>query len=56
MGKHLIDTVRLKLLNIATKVIHSGRYIKFNLCSSCPYKEEVFQIFDNIWQLKVQLE
>ena len=56
MSKHLIDTVRLKLLKIATKVIHSGRYIKFNLCSSCSYKEEVFQIFDNIWQLKVQLE
>ena len=56
MSKHLIDTVRLKLLKIATKVVHSGRYIKFNLCSSCPYKDDVFQIFKNIWQLKVQLE
>ena len=56
MSKHLVDTVRLKLLKIATKVVHSGRYIKFNLCSSCPYKDEVFQIFENIWQLKVQLE
>ena len=56
MRKHLIDTVRLKLLKIATKVVRSSRYIKFNLCSSCPYKEEVFQIFENIWQLKVQLE
>ena len=56
MRKHLIDTVRLKLLKFATKVVHSGRYIKFNLCSSCPYKDEVFQVFENIWQLKVQLE
>lgn len=56
MRKHLIDTVRLKLLKVATKVVHSGRYIKFNLCSSCPYKDEVFQVFENIWQLKVQLE
>ena len=56
MRKHLIDTVRLKLLKVATKIVHSGRYIKFNLCSSCPYKDEVFQVFENIWQLKVQLE
>jgi len=56
MSKHLIDTVRLKLLKIATKVARSGRYIRFNLCSSCPYKDDVFQIFENIWQLKVQLE
>ena len=56
MSKHLIDTVRLKLLKIATKVARSGRYIRFNLCSSCPYKDEILQIFENIWQLKVQLE
>lgn len=56
MHKHLIDTVRLKLLKIAAKVVRSGRYIRFNLCSSCPYKDEVFQIFENIRQLKVQLE
>jgi len=56
MCKHLIDTIRLKLLKIAAKVVHSGRYIKFNLCSNCPYKDEVFQIFENIWKLKAQLE
>ncbi|WP_330361768.1 transposase, partial [Blautia sp. CAG:237] len=26
-----------KLLKIATKVVHSARYITFKLCSSCPY-------------------
>ena len=56
MGKSLVDTVRLKLLKIATKVVHTGRYIKFKLCSSCPYKEEVFETFRNIWDLAVQLE
>ena len=56
MSKNLIDTVRLKLLKIAARVVHSGRYIKFKLCSSCPYKEEVFETFRNIWKLAVQLE
>lgn len=56
MNKSLIDTVRLKLLKIATKVVHTGRYIKFKLCSSCPYKEEVFETFNNIWTLARQLE
>lgn len=56
MSKNLIDTVRLKLLKIAVKVIHSGRYIKFKLCSRCPYKEEVFETLRNIWELAVQLE
>lgn len=56
MNKSLIDTVRLKLLKIATKVVHTGRYIKFKLCSSCPYKEEVFETYNNIWTLARQLE
>jgi len=56
MCKSLVDTVRLKLLKIATKVVHSGRYVKFKLCSSCPYKEEVYETFRNIWDLAVQLE
>ena len=36
MRKQRIDTVHLKLLKIATKVVHSARYITFKLCSSCP--------------------
>ena len=39
MRKQRIDTVRLKLLKIAAKVIRSARYITFKLCSSCPYKD-----------------
>lgn len=56
MAKNLVDTVRLKLLKIAAKVVHTGRCVKFKLCSSCPYKEEVFETFRNIWDLAVQLE
>jgi hypothetical protein len=55
MNKNLIDTVRLKLLKIAARVVHTGRYVKFKLCSSCPYKEEVYATFNNIWALAVQL-
>ena len=37
MRKQRIDTVRIKLLKIAAKVVRSARYITFKLCSSCPY-------------------
>ena len=56
MRKQRIDTVRLKLLKIATKVVHSARYITFKLCSSCPYKNELYETLSNIGKLNVQLE
>lgn len=56
MKKQMVDTVRLKLLKVAVKVVHSGRYITFKLCSGCPYKEEIRQVFQNIWRLELQLE
>lgn len=56
MLKQRIDTVRLKLLKIAAKVIHSARYITFKLCSSCPYKNEFYETLANISRLYVQLE
>ena len=56
MRKQRIDTVRLKLLKIATKVVHSARYITFKLCSSCPYKEEFYDTLSAIGKLDVQLE
>lgn len=56
MNRNLIDTVRLKLLKVAAKVVHTSRYVKFKLCSSCPYKEEVYETFRNIWALGVRLE
>ena len=56
MWKQRIDTVRLKLLKIAAKVVHSARYITFKLCSSCPYKNELYETLSNIGKLNVQLE
>ena len=56
MRKQRIDTVRLKLLKIAAKAVHSARYITFKLCSSCPYKEEFYDTFSAIGKLNVQLE
>ena len=48
MNKMQIDTIRLKLFKIASKVVHSARYLIFKLCSSCPYKKEFFETFENI--------
>ncbi len=56
MRKQRIDTVRLKLLKIAAKVIHSARYITFKLCSSCPYKDEFYKTLSNISNLCIQFE
>ena len=56
MRKQRIDTVRLKLLKIAAKVVRSARYITFKLCSSSPYKSEFYKTIFNIGKLNVQLE
>ena len=56
MRKQRIDTVRLKPLKIAAKVIRSARYITFKLCSSCPYKDEFYNTLYNISKLCIQLE
>ena len=56
MRKQQVDTIRLKLMKIATRVIRSARYITFKPCSSCPYKKEIYETMNNIQQLVVQLE
>lgn len=56
MRKLRIDTIRLKLLKIAAKVVHSARYKYFKLCSSCPYKKEFFETLENIRNFCPQLE
>lgn len=48
MRKMQIDTIRLKLFKIASRVIRSARYITFKLCSSCPYQKEFYETFQNI--------
>ena len=56
MRKQQVDTIRLKLIKIAARAIHSARSITFKLCSSCPYKKEFYRTLANIHQLFVQLE
>ena len=56
MKKQCADTIRLKLIKIAVKVVRSGRYIYFKLCSSCPYISEFYETLTNISSLNPQLE
>lgn len=56
MRKQRIDTIRLRLLKVAAKVVHSARYTIFKLCSSCPYKKEFYDTLANISGLKPRLE
>lgn len=56
MKKQCADTIRLKLIKIAVKVVRSGRYIYFKLCSSCPYISEFYETLTNINSLQPQLE
>lgn len=54
MKKLQADTIRLKLLKTASKVVYSARYIIFRLCSSCPYKDRFYEALTNIRQLQLQ--
>ena len=56
MRKQRVDTVSFKLLKIAAKVVRSARYIRFKLCSNCPYKNEFYETLSNIGMLNVQME
>lgn len=56
MRKQRIDTIRLKLLKIAARMVKSARYKYFKLCSSCPYKKEFYETLENIRNLQPQLE
>jgi hypothetical protein len=56
MRNNLVDTIRMKLIKIAARMVRSGRYIFFKLCSSCPYKDAFYKTLENIWGLQPQLE
>ena len=43
-----METIRLKLIKVAAKVINSSRYLTFKLCSSCPYKHEFWDTLNRI--------
>ncbi|MFT8318038.1 MAG: IS1380 family transposase [Sporolactobacillus sp.] len=43
-----MDTVRLRLIKIAGKLVRSGRSLIFRLCSHCLYQKEFWQTLDRI--------
>ena len=45
-----VDTIRMRLLKIAARAIHSAGYVTFKLCSSCPYKAEFHETLRRIQQ------
>ncbi len=52
MKKDRMDTIRMKLIKIASRVIRHGRQVTYKLCSSCPYKDEFYEILKNIYRLR----
>ena len=56
MKRDRVDTLRLKLLKIAARVVHSARYVFFKLCSYCPFQAEVYETLSNIRHLHPLLE
>jgi hypothetical protein len=56
MRKLQIDTIRLKLIKIASRIVRGAGYLTFKLCSSCPYKKEFYETLDNIQKLQPKLE
>ena len=51
LWKDRIDTLRLKLIKIAARIVRSARYVVFKLCSSCPFQNEFYETLHNTWRL-----
>ena len=56
MKNLMVDTIRLKMIKVAAKLVRSGRYVILKLCSSFAYKEAFCKTMDNIWGLSPLLE
>jgi len=41
-----VDTIRLKLVKVAARVVISVRRVMFHLCSNCPYQAEFKQVME----------
>ena len=50
------NTLRLKLIKIAARIVRSARYVVFKLCSSCPFQNEFYETLHNIRRLQPLLE
>ena len=56
LRKDRIDTLRLKLIKIAARIVRSARYVMFKLCSNCPFRDEFYETLQNIRQMRPLLE
>ncbi|RIV18362.1 hypothetical protein D2Q93_14180 [Alicyclobacillaceae bacterium I2511] len=46
-----METLRNKLVKIAGKLVYSGRYWTWKLCSSCVYQKEFIQTLNNLTRM-----
>ena len=46
-----IETIRMKIIKVAGKLVKSSRYLKFKLCSSYAYQSDFWHILKNIISL-----
>lgn len=53
MISNRIETIRMKLVKIAARVVKGARYLNFKLCSSCAYKEAFWNTLSNIDKLSI---
>ena len=56
LSKLNIDTLRIKILKVASRMITKSRYRVFKLCSGFDYKEEFLETLNNISRLQPLLE
>ena len=56
LKKDRIDTLRLKLLKIAARIVRSARYVFFRLCSHCPFEAQYRDTLYNLNRFKPLLE
>ncbi|WAH38753.1 IS1380 family transposase [Alicyclobacillus dauci] len=51
MKSNRMETLRNQLVKIAGRLVHSGRYWTWKLCSSCVYRREFIQTLHNLARL-----
>lgn len=53
MKSNRIETIRMKLIKMAAKIVKGSRYLRFKLCNSCAYKEDFWITLENINRLTI---
>lgn len=53
LSKARMNTFRMNLVKIASKIAHHGRHVIYRLCSSCPYQDDFRTIMCNIYSISM---